>query len=141
MVVPDVMPVTVPVAEMVAIVVMLLLHTPPPIASDKLIVLPGQTTGFDGVMLVGDEFTVTIAAAEQLPTVYKIVVVPEANALTRPPTEMVATEVVLLLHIPLPVASVSVIVPPMQRLTGEGLIAEGVALTVTIIAAGQVPIV
>ena len=126
--------------ETVAVPVALLLHTPPEVASVSVTELPVHTLGLAGSIVDGVVFTVTKVAAEQLPTVYKIVVVPEANAVTSPPAETVATEVVLLLHTPLPVASVSVIVPPMQRLTGAGSMAEGVALTVTIIIDGQVPI-
>jgi len=54
---------------------------------------------------------------------------PDATAVTSPPPETVATAVALLLHIPLPVASLSVLVLPMQRLNEPGLIAEGVGLT------------
>lgn len=58
-----------------------------------------------------------------------MVAVPGATAVTRPPPETVAIPVALLLHTPLPVASVSVLVLPMQRLNEPGLIAEGVGLT------------
>ena len=57
----------------------------------------------------------------------------------RPPAEIVATDGVLLLHAPPPVASVNVVLLPMQRLIGAGLIAEGVALTVTVVVEEQLP--
>ena len=130
---PVATPVTTPAPEIVAIPVALLLHTPPPTASDNVVVLPKQTDGAAGFIEVGVVFTVIIVDAEQLPTVYKIVAVPLLTAVTRPPAEIVATVGVALLHAPLPVASVSVILLPMQRLIGVGLIAKGVALTVTVV--------
>jgi len=63
------MPVTVPEVEIPAIAVFALLHTPPPTASNKVVLLPAQTTGAAGDIAVGLVFTFTIAVAEQPPTV------------------------------------------------------------------------
>lgn len=55
--------------EIVAIAIFALLHAPPPMASDKVILLPSQTTGDDGDIAVGLVLTFTTADVEQLPTV------------------------------------------------------------------------
>ena len=102
--------------------------------------LPRQTVGAAGDIAVGVVFTETMVAAEQLPTVYRMVAVPPETAVTTPPAEIVATDGATLLHAPLPVASVSVMLFPTQRLTGVGLIADGVGLTVTVVVEEQVPI-
>jgi hypothetical protein len=66
---------------------------------------------------------------------YVITVVPVVIPLTMPEVDpTVATEVVLLVHVPPGVASVSVIVDPAQTLVGPPM-AAGVALTVTIVVA------
>lgn len=113
---------------------------PPPIASDNVVEPPRQTVGAAGVIAVGVVFTETIVAAEQPPAVYKIVAVPPETAVTTPPAEIVATDGATLLHAPPPVASVSVMLLPTQTLTGVGLIADGVGLTVTVVVEEQVPI-
>ena len=51
---------------------------------------------------------------------------------TRPPVPIVATPVLLLLHVPPGVPSVRVVVPPKQMVTTAGLMAVGVVLTVTV---------
>ena len=62
------------------------------------------------------------------------------TAVTKPPVPTVATVIVLLLHVPPAVASVSASVPPEQIVTGTGEIAAGVAFTVTTAVEEQVPI-
>jgi len=68
--VPEVIPLTTPVAETVAMPVALLLHDPPVTASASVLVAPSHIdTGDDGVMEVGELTTVTVVVAEQLPEV------------------------------------------------------------------------
>jgi len=57
--------------------------------------------------------------------------VPTPTDVTKPPVPIVATEPLVLLHTPPPVASVKVSVPPRQIVAGLGLIGV-IVLTVTI---------
>ena len=61
--VPADIPVTIPVEPIVAIVVALLLHVPPPTSANG-VVYPTQTTGIP-VIARGNGFTVTTAVAMQ----------------------------------------------------------------------------
>lgn len=131
-------PVTIP-PETVAVPVALLLHIPPDVASVKVIELPVHTCGFAGNIMPGAVFTVATVDAEHPAIVYNIVAVPTEFPVITPPAVIEAMPEALLLHAPLPVASVKVAVPPRQTVTGLGLIAEGVALTVTVVVEEQVP--
>jgi hypothetical protein len=51
--------------ETVAAVVLLLIHVPPPVTSDNVIVFPVHTDAEDGEMAAGLEITVTIFVATQ----------------------------------------------------------------------------
>src|SRR5207248_2544157 len=110
---PAATPVTIPPVVIVAIPVETLLQVPPPVASARFVVLPTHTVGVP-VIATGVVFTVTVAMATQLPNVYDITDVPALTPVTTPPAVIVATLVVTLLHVPPPVASVSVIVEPVQ---------------------------
>ena len=87
---PVATPVTVPdPVPTVAIPVFRLLHTPPPLTSDKLILKPGHT-GMLPVIFAGNGFTVTIAEfvlAQPVGNVYVIIAVPVASPLTIPDPE------------------------------------------------------
>ena len=64
-VVPGATPVTIPVAEpTVATAVLPLNHVPPPVGSNKDVVLPTQTVGIP-MMAVGGGVTVTVMVAAQ----------------------------------------------------------------------------
>ena len=125
--------------ETVAMPVALLLHIPPDVASVNVIELPVHTCGFAGKIAPGAVFTVATVVAEHPAIVYNIVAVPTELPVTTPPAVIEATPVVLLLHAPPLDASVKVAVPPRQTVTGVGLIAEGVALTVTVVVEEHVP--
>lgn len=124
--VPTAIPVTTPLAEIVAVPVALLLHTPPEVALVSVIVLPVQTTGLAGKMAPGAVFTVAMVDTEHPAIVYNIVAVPTELPVTTPPAETDAMPVALLLHAPPAVASVKVVVPPKQTVTGVGAMAIGV---------------
>jgi len=79
--------------------VLLLLHTPPAVRSDKVIGAPLRDTvdAPDIAATTGKACTVTTAVAIQpLARVYVITVVPAATLVTTPEPEIVATDVVLL---------------------------------------------
>ena len=137
--VPAATPVTTPPAT-VATAVLVLLHTPPPVASVSVIVLPEHTTGAAGNIATGAVFTVATVVAEHPAFVYEIVEVPTPAPVTSPAVEIVATVVVALLHTPPTVPSVKVTVPPRHIVTGTAAIAAGVALTVIIVVETHVPI-
>jgi hypothetical protein len=66
--VPEVIPVTTPAAETVAIAVVPLLHVPPLVASVSVVADPSQKdTGAVGLIAVGAFTTVTTSVAEQPP--------------------------------------------------------------------------
>jgi hypothetical protein len=81
------------------------------------------------VIAAGCGFTVTIFVDAQLPIVYDIVAVPVPAPVTIPPTT-VATVVIVLLHVPPPVASVSAVVAPWHTVAVPVIVA-GSAPTVT----------
>src|SRR6202008_1408822 len=70
-----------------------------------------------------------IAAAQPVPKVYEIVVLPVATPETVPEVPMLATSGLLLLHVPPDVASVNVVVRPRQTLFAPP-IAAGFGFTV-----------
>ena len=136
MAVPAVTPDTIP-PETVAIAGVLLLHMPPEVASDSVTVPPVHTVGLAGSIDPGAVFTVATVLAEQPAIVYLIVAVPTVLPVTTPPAETEAMPEALLLHAPLAVASVNVAVPPKHTVTGVGVIAAGVGLTVTVVKEEQ----
>jgi hypothetical protein len=76
----------------------------------------------------------TVIAAQPEAMVYVIVAVPVATPVTRPePEPIVATDGLLLVHVPAGVASVKVIFDPMQT-TEVPPIAAGVGLMLTVTA-------
>ena len=135
---PAAIPLTTPVPEpTVASDVLLLLHVPPVVASLKVVVEPIHTLATP-VIDAGFGLTVTPNTAVQpAGSVYVMVAVPADTPVTIPvpaPTE--AIEVLLLLHVPPLVASLSEVVSPTQTLLTP-VIADGVGLTVSIIVVVQ----
>jgi hypothetical protein len=133
-VVPALTPVTTPVDEpTVATPVALLLHVPPDVAFARVVVVPVHMLVFP-VMGRRALMVTTAVMAHPPDGVYEIVVLPPATPVTTPVDPTVAMDVLLLVHVPLPAASVSVTVPPAQ--TAElPVIAGGSADTVTTVVA------
>jgi hypothetical protein len=69
-----------------------------------------------------------------------IVVVPDETARTNPEDDIVATETLLLLHVPPDVASLSVIVLPPSQIGTEPVIAATAGDTVNTIDAKHPPV-
>ena len=65
---------------------------------------------------------------------------PAVTPVTIPLALILAVLVVLLLHVPLAVASVKFIVPPWHTTAGTGLIGKGAGLTVNVVVVEQLPI-
>ena len=132
-VVPEVRPLTTPEELIVATVVLVLLHTPPVVASVNVVEEPEHTVAVPLIVPAEEGLTVTTMVAATIPqvfvTVYDMVVVPAARPLTTPEVFTVATRVLVLLHTPPVVASVNVVdkpaitvaVPLIVPAAGEGL--------------------
>lgn len=139
-VVPARIPDTTPVATL-AVVGMLLFQTPPLVASVSVVVSPTHTLGVP-VMAAGVSVTVTTwVVAHPVPSVYVINAVPVDTPLTTPVVPPIDIFELVLLHAPPGVASVSILINPVQiwRLpvitdgsgfTVNDFVAEHVALTV-----------
>jgi len=132
---------------MLAIVVLLLLHTPPVVRSFKAVVAPGHTDSIP-VMLNGKGLTVIAEwVLQPVAVAVKVMVeVPGAVPTTMPEDEpMVAADVLLLLHMPLPpvpppAGSLNAVVDPAHSAISP-LMAGGSIFTVTVVAIVQpVPI-
>lgn len=131
MAVPPDAPVNTPDEDpIVAIVVALLLHVPPP-ASLNVAVNPTQATGDAPVIAVGSGLIVTAVVTIQLePAVNVIVAVPLLTPVTTPVVDpIVAILVLLLLQVP-PPASLNGVVNPTQTEVVP-VIADGTAFTTT----------
>ena len=136
-VVPVAMPLTTPEVPTVPVDGLTLLHAPPVAASVKAVLAPVQTVGVPEIVpAFGRPFTVTTCVAVQPVVVLEtvIVVVPAATAVTTPPgLVIVATPGLLLVQVlPLPDKSVSVEVPPTQRLNVPLIGPIGVTFTVVL---------
>jgi hypothetical protein len=110
-----------------------LLHTPPVVVFDRVVVLPTQTLVVPVIAAItGRAITVsilvTVVVHPELVTAYDIVDVPADTPVTRPP-DIVAAPVLEELHTPPAVASDSVVVlpahscvvPEIAATTGRGL--------------------
>ena len=109
------MPVTIPVLlPIVAIVVLLLAHVPPGVASLKIVVCPTHTVGMPVIAL--GPGTVTVVVIKHPPgMIYEIIDVPLNMPVTTPVLlPIVAMVVLLLVQVPPGVASLSDIVAPMH---------------------------
>ena len=135
---PCATPVTAPFElPTVAIETSLLLHVPPVVVLDKVVVAPEHIADAP-VIETGVAYTVTgnVAFTQPLLNVYVTVVLPVATG-DRIPEDapMVATEVLLLLHAPPGAPLVNVLVLPRQA-AELPVIDAGVWLTVTVTLAG-----
>ena len=104
------MPVTTPDVDIDAMVGALLVQLPPEGVPDKVMVLPTQTVA--GPLMTAPEVIVIGFVTKLAPTVYVIVAEPAETPVTTPVELTVATEGLLLLHVPPAVLSVSVIEVP-----------------------------
>jgi len=109
-----------------------LVHVPPAVASVRVVLVPGHTIGVPAIGC-GSGLTVTCVTVWQPPAVSVNVIfeLPAATPVTVPVVDpIVATAGVELLHVPAPLASVSVIADPMHTGTlPDGV--TGVWFTVT----------
>lgn len=134
---PPATPCTTPPDVIVATDVLLLLHTPPLILSLSSIVLPEHAADAVPVMGAGCVYTVTACVARQTPPVaYTIYMLPCATGYTVPVALTVATELLVLLHTPPGVGSVSEIVEPVHTIEGPEIPAGGTC-TLTVAVAEQ----
>ena len=146
---PDVRPFTTPDAFTVATTVLVLLHTPPVVASVNVVDEPAIIVAVPLIVpAAGEGLTVItwVAAAvpQPLVTVYDMVVVPDVRPITIPEAFTVATTVLVLLHTPPLVASVKVVDELAHTLTVPMIVpADGKGLTVTtwVAAAVTLPLV
>src|ERR1035437_9147041 len=115
---------------------------PPPPPDAVMVVLPQKVPAPLNVTIAGNGLTVTtLVAVHPVPTVYAIVDVPAATPVTTPVPETVAFAVLLLLHTPPAVASLKVVVEPLQTLVAPAIAAgEGVIVTTTLPSVPQQPL-
>jgi hypothetical protein len=135
--VPAAIPLTTPVGNTVASNGSPLLQLPPVLPSLNVVVNPGHTL-ITPVITDGNGFTVIGQTALQPPgKVYIILGVPVATPLTIPVVEpTVALERSLLLHVPPPVASASVVVEPTHTVEAP-VTTAGDAFTLTTVVVKQ----
>ena len=121
-------PVAVPV---VAIVMSLLLHVPPPVVLLSVVTDPAHKVAVPLIAAGAATTDVTRVAMQPVLRAYVILVVPVTRPLTTPVVpSIVATVVLLLLQLPPVVALASVALAPTHVPDGP-VIAAGVGLTVT----------
>ena len=116
------------VAPIGAITPLLLLHEPPGVASVRFIVDPTHTE-VDPVIGPGNGFTISVAVTEHPTRVYVMVSSPAFMAVTKPVPGTIVALVLLLLHVPPVVPSLSVVVEP-THIDELPVIATGVGFTV-----------
>lgn len=128
--VPAVMPATIPLAEPIVALLLLLAQVPPDVPS--LSVMPDPVQTEDGpVMPVGNALTVTCCTSLQPDTAYVILAVPPDTPVTIPAVPTVALKLLLLLQVPPAVASVRAVVKPIQTLPAPVIAVIGLMVTVT----------
>jgi hypothetical protein len=132
--------VTTPVEEIVATAGLPLVHTPPVGVLDKASVVLAHTVD-EPAIAVGAGATVTLMfAAQPVPSVYVMPVMPAATPHTRPEVGLaVAIAVLLLLQVPPGVMSVMVVQVPTHSWLAP-IILAGMGLKVTAFVTEQVPI-
>jgi len=129
--VPALLPPIKPGLNIVAMPGALLVHTPPGVALDKVVVNPTHIPRLP-VIAAGPAFTVTIVVVKQpLPSAYVIVDVPGLTPVTTPVPEIVATAGVELLHAPKDVELLSVMELPTHTAVPPPVMAVGREFTVT----------
>jgi hypothetical protein len=131
---PAVTPVTTPAFVTVAIAELLLAHVPPVLGLNVLVdatqieVPPViDTTGFAAIEIADDGSEVHPVAV----LVNVNVALPAANPVTTPPFVTVATDALLLVHVP-PVVGLNVVVDPMHMLFAPVIVTAGFAFIVTL---------
>jgi hypothetical protein len=136
--VPPLTPVTTPAFVTVATAVLLLTHVPP-VVGFKVVVDPSHIVFAPIMLTVGFALTVNGEVAIELHpvlvNVYVKVAVPAATAVINPVLDIVATDVLLLTHVP-NVVGLTVVVPPIHSEVLDPVIfVVGRALTVTVFVA------
>lgn len=118
-------PPTAPPLLMVPTAVLLLLHVPPVLASESVVVEPTQTVDAPA-MGSGSGLTVitlvVVATPQPLVTVYTIVSTPAVTPVTIPEASTVATRVLVLLHTPPVTEPVTVMVLPAHTAVGPDIV-------------------
>jgi hypothetical protein len=141
---PADIPETTPNPVIVATKTLLLLHTPLPVRSTKIIECPRHTLSAPVILpAFGNAFTVTVFVAVAVPhalvTMYLIVSAPAVTPVTKPPLETVA-RALLLLQAPPVATSVNNIAVPTHTFEGPVILpAFGNILTVIAFVAVVVP--
>jgi hypothetical protein len=132
MVVPAATPVTTPVEEPIVAADVLLLTHVPPAAFVKVVVAPAQIEVVP-VIAAGTALTETTPFTEQpVANIYVTEAVPEATPVTTPLEEpIVATDVLLLLHVPLP--ELATVIEEPAHTADMPVIAEGSTFTVNVV--------
>jgi hypothetical protein len=144
-VVPAVIPFTEPLMLMVAIAVLLLLHTPPAVALFNAVVAVAQTVAVPVIVpAAGAAFTVTTCVAYAVPqavvAAYDIVAVPCVSPVTTPVVFTEAMALLLLLHIPPVVALLNEVVFEGQTVAVPVIVpAFGNSFTVMVVSVADVP--
>jgi hypothetical protein len=125
------MPVTVPVVGITeATEVLLLLQLPDGVASDKFVLEDTHTVGGPEIA-AGEGLTVSgVARMQPVEIVYVILMVPDEMPVMVPSVPAVATDVLLLLHVPPDVVLLSVMLAPVHTADGPVILA-GSEFTVT----------
>jgi hypothetical protein len=127
--VPPLSPETMPALLTVPTTGVLLVHVPPGVASDNVIVAPAHMLPAPVMAAVKAVTVTTIVAGVQPETVYDIVVVPALMPVTVPVEPTVATDVVPLVHVPPGVTSDKVVPVPAHKLPAP--VMGAVAVTVS----------
>jgi hypothetical protein len=129
---PDEIPVTIPAFVTVATEVLLLTHVPPDEGVN--VTVPPIHTDVAEALTIGTVFTVTAEVVLLHPVDVSVnvkVALPVAIPVTTPALVIVATEGLLLIHVP-PVLGESVIVLPTQTEDGADTLGFGFTLTVAV---------
>lgn len=129
---PAATPVAVPDEDpIVATPVVPEVQVPPPVELLNVVVNPAHTVAVP-VIDAGSAFTVNgVEFKHPVARVYVIFTVPAATPVTMPVVPMVAVEVLPLLQVPLPVASLKVLVRPTHTFAVP-VIEAGIGLTVIV---------
>jgi hypothetical protein len=114
---PDEMPETMPDEEpTVAIAVLPELHVPEPVASVKVVVRPEHTLVLPDIPVELLLTVTNLVAIHPVLSVYVIIVVPGVRAVTIPEYKLtMATEELLLFHVPSCAASLNAVVVPAHK--------------------------
>jgi hypothetical protein len=116
----------------------LLLHVPPEVASDNVMVVPAHNE-VGPVIVPADAagLTVTVVETVQVPIAYVTTAVPTVTPVTTPDEEPTVTLAEPVAHVPPATVLDKVIVLPWQTTGEAGVIAAGDVLTVITLIAKQ----